>query len=427
MQQQLQAQQLLLRQQPFRPAKSPRTERFLIRCSAESDEISRRAAVAGGSAILGSAALSLATNGNAVAAPLAPFAPGPMSDADTLPAIPHKNISKGLPGQDLEVSQVIKGCWQLSGGHRGDAASDRTSGSAAVEDFGKFVNAGIDTLDCADHYGDAEAIIGRYLKQDGTENVKVLTKACIWGSNLGKVGSGDTLEKEYIDRSRERLGRSKLDLLQFYWHDYGNKQYVDAALKLRDMKGRGKIANIGVTNFDVTHLAKIVDAGVPIVSNQVQYSLLDRRPQNGMIDYCRENGIAILPYGVVAGGLLSDRYLGAEPAKMDFNTSSLRKYASVLQAAGGWKWYQRLLRELRAVGDNHGGVSIANVASRWVLERDTVGALILGARNASHVADHRALFSFQLDEEDYDRINTVLALSQPPDGDCYTWERGGRF
>lgn len=70
--------------------------------------------------------------------------------------------------------------------------------------------------------------------------------------------------------------------------------------------------------------------------------------------------------------------------RMDFNTSSLRKYASVLQAAGGWKWYQRLLRELRAVGDNHGGVSIANVASRWVLERDTVGALILGAVPHGH-------------------------------------------
>lgn len=73
-------------------------------------------------------------------------------------------------------------------------------------------------------------------------------------------------------------------------HDYGNKQYVDAALKLRDMKGRGKIANIGVTNFDVTHLAKIVDAGVPIVSNQVRRpdlkisysgSLMDNRGTSG--------------------------------------------------------------------------------------------------------------------------------------------------
>lgn len=59
------------------------------------------------------------------------------------------------------IAQVIKGCWQLSGGHKGDSATDRTGGAAALEDFQTFFNAGITTWDAADHYGPAEDLIGR--------------------------------------------------------------------------------------------------------------------------------------------------------------------------------------------------------------------------------------------------------------------------
>lgn len=71
--------------------------------------------------------------------------------------------------------------------------------------------------------------------------------------------------------------------------------------------------------------------------------------------------------------------------------------------------------------------TIANVASRWVLQQPCVPAIILGARNASHVDDHRRLFTFQLDADDLDRIEGLLAGTKQPVGDCYEWERGGRF
>lgn len=385
----------------------------------EPSTVSRRAALATGAAVLaGSCQWQSAT----VAAP-ADGAAGAITGANA-GAIPTAALAP-----DLQVTQVIKGCWQLSGSHRGDSATDRTSGSEAVQDLGVFARAGITTFDTADHYGPSEQLIGRFLRDAGSaaNDVTVLTKACIWGPNLGSVGRGNVLEKEYIDVSRQRLGRPTLDLLQFYWHDYSQPNFVAAAQQLADMQAAGKIRRIGLTNFDVPRVAEMLDAGVPLVSNQVQYSLLDRRPDNGMVDFCLRHGMQLLPYGVVAGGLLSDRYLGVQPSQVQLETVSKRKYASVLGASGDWAWFQRLLRTLRGIGDAHGGASIANVATRWVLQRPAVGAVILGARNARHVADHQALFSFQLDAQDCAAIDEVLAQARRPRGDCYSWERGGVF
>lgn len=97
-------------------------------------------------------------------------------------------------------------------------------------------------------------------------------------------------------------------------------KYVDAIKYLGDCQAAGKIRAIGVTNFDVPRLQKMLDAGVPIASNQVQFSLLDRRPNNVMVPFCRDNGISLLPYGVVAGGFLSDKYLGLTPAQVKVDT-----------------------------------------------------------------------------------------------------------
>ena len=105
----------------------------------------------------------------------------------------------------------------------------------------------------------------------------------------------------------------RLDLCQFYWHDYGNKNYVAAAQHLAALQADGKILAVGATNFDVARMREMRDAGVAFANHQVQYSLLDRRPENGMVAYCLENGIGLTPYGAIAGGFLSDRYLGVGP------------------------------------------------------------------------------------------------------------------
>lgn len=82
------------------------------------------------------------------------------------------------------------------------------------------------------------------------------------------------------------------------------------------------------------------------------------------------------------------------------------------------------LQVLKPIADKH-GTTISNIASRWVLQQAAVPAIILGARNASHVPDHQRLFTFQLDASDLEAIAAVLAAGVQSKGDCYDWERGG--
>ncbi|KAI8470573.1 MAG: NADP-dependent oxidoreductase domain-containing protein [Monoraphidium minutum] len=340
-----------------------------------------------------------------------------------LPLVPKAQLTPRLA-----VSKVIKGCWQLSGGHKGDKATDRTAGREAVADFRPFYDAGITSFDMADHYGPAEALAGKFLASDPAlrPGCQVLSKYCVF-SPLEMASVSGAAVRKAIDTSRKRLGVERVDMMQFYWGSYEVPRYVDAALYLMDLRAEGVIGEVGVTNFDVPRLEAMNKAGVEIASNQVQYSLLDRRPTVAMAGYCAANGIAMLPYGVLGGGFLSDKYLGADVGDVRADTYSKGKYGAVIvESLGGWQGLQRLLGELRPIADKH-STSIANVAARWVLQQPGVPAIIIGARNASHVADHRALFAFELDSNDLAAAAGALAGGKQPAGDCYAWERGGGF
>ncbi|GAQ82385.1 oxidoreductase [Klebsormidium nitens] len=335
------------------------------------------------------------------------------ADASTLPKVPiGKEIAPGLA-----PSAVIKGCWQLAGGHRGDRSTDRTTGKAAVEDFQPFVNAGITTFDTADIYGPSESLIGDYLrKTKDRPPVQVFTKCCFFGSSQQNVSLQAVEQK--IDLSRQHLGVDSLDLVQMYWQDYSVRNYVKAAQALQALQEKGKIRAVAVTNLATKQLEEMVSAGVKIAANQVQYSLLDRRPENGLVDFCQKHDISLLPFGTVGGGFLTDKYLGvsADQASKTINTYSLQKYANTLGRVGSWDWLQELLTCLRSIADKH-STDVANVSSKWVLQRPTVAAIIIGARNANHVEDHRRLFTFELDGEDLATIDVVLAKGRKPQGD----------
>lgn len=122
----------------------------------------------------------------------------------------------------LTVSRIIKGCWQLSGGHRGDPATDRTAGQAAVDDLRAFADVGVTTLDTADHYGPSEELIGRYIKQYGAQSSPVvLTKACFFAADQYAAKSMDPV-KQRVAQSASRLGLATLPMVQFYWYEgYG--------------------------------------------------------------------------------------------------------------------------------------------------------------------------------------------------------------
>src|SRR5262249_50882274 len=145
---------------------------------------------------------------------------------------------------------------------------------------------------------------------------------------------------------------------------------------------------LGLTNFDTERLRAIADRGIRVISNQVQYSLIDRRPEIRMAPFCRDHGMTLLAYGTLLGGLLSERYLGQpEPRRSDLDTASLQKYKTMIDAWGGWELFQELLAVLKQIADKH-QVTIPTVGIRWILDRPAVAGVIIGARLG--VAQHRA-------------------------------------
>jgi aryl-alcohol dehydrogenase-like predicted oxidoreductase len=204
---------------------------------------------------------------------------------------------------------------------------------------------------------------------------------------------------------------------------------VDTGLALAELRAKGRIASVGVTNMDTPALAKLVDAGVPVVCNQVQFSLLDRRPLNGMVQYCAERNIKLLTYGTLGGGLLSDRHVAdAKPGlpfvggprypPVDLNTSSLKMYNRNIADPEGWR---ALLRVLRGVATKH-GATVAAVALRWAMDAGPVHPIV-GMRNATHIADNLAALPLRLDGDDKGAIEDALRRCPGPAGDVYSFER----
>jgi aryl-alcohol dehydrogenase-like predicted oxidoreductase len=327
---------------------------------------------------------------------------------------------------DYSISRVIKGGWQLAGGH-GTIERER-----ALADMRLYTEAGITTFDCADIYTGVEELIGDFLRrQQGAMRDGPLLGVQVHTKVVPDLGALPTLTRRdveaAIDRSLQRLGLDHLDLVQFHWWDYDIPGYVEAASHLQNLRKAGKIRHIAVTNFDVPRLQEILDAGVPVVSNQVQYSVLDRRPERGMVDLCERHGITLLCYGTVAGGLLSDRYLGLPEPKPPFENRSLTKYKLIIDDFGGWELFQQLLATLERIARKH-SASVATVATRYILQKDAVGAAIVGVRHAHHLADTLRLFSFVLDQSDLDAIQRITDQAQGPGGDVYSVERvkGGK-
>eukprot|EP00747_Dinoflagellata_sp_TGD_P003682 gnl/TRDRNA2_/TRDRNA2_109524_c0_seq1.p1 gnl/TRDRNA2_/TRDRNA2_109524_c0~~gnl/TRDRNA2_/TRDRNA2_109524_c0_seq1.p1 ORF type:complete len:352 (+),score=42.27 gnl/TRDRNA2_/TRDRNA2_109524_c0_seq1:65-1057(+) len=141
----------------------------------------------------------------------------------------------------------------------------------------------------------------------------------------------------------------------------------------------------------------------------------------GMASYCAENGIKILAFGVVAGGFLTDKYLGQpKPPEDSIKDWSRMKYGRFVEVIGGWQVLQSILNVLHRCAIKH-GVSIANVATRFVLQQQAVAAVIIGVRlgENEHIKENMRVFSFKLDEADLTAIGEVLkAMPASVPGDC---------
>lgn len=312
----------------------------------------------------------------------------------------------------LVIPRVVTGLWQVADMERDGTTLDPDATAAAMA---PYVAAGFTAFDMADHYGSSEVIAGRYRSTHRDTPVQLFTK---WVPVPGPV-SRDAV-RAAVDKATARLGGAPIDLLQFHAWTFADAHWLDALSHLDELRQAGQIRQLGVTNFDSAHLRVAVRSGIPLVTNQVSFSLLDQRAAGEMSATCAELGVKLLAYGTIAGGLLSARWHARpEPPKDDLTTWSLMKYGRFMQAAGGWAALQRVLDACAVVARKH-GVSISNVAARHILDFPAVAGVIIGARlgERAHIDDNARLAALRLDDEDRATLRGALATLTPIPGDC---------
>jgi diketogulonate reductase-like aldo/keto reductase len=217
----------------------------------------------------------------------------------------------------------------------------------------------------------------------------------------------------------------------------------------------GKVRHVGVTNFDAPALEAALASGLRIISNTVQYSILDQRPVGALTDACLQHNVTLLCYGTLLGGFLTDRWLGEKaPDPRAFTSASEEKvrsrswswswgcsvldpnnrrrphrpplhstfvllcmyvfqYYQMLRAWGSWEQFQELLAELKAVARKHRS-SIAHVALRWVLDRPAVGSVMVGTRlgYVEHLQENKQVLALQLSNADRENIERAAGLGK---------------
>lgn len=319
------------------------------------------------------------------------------------------------------ISRVIKGGWQLAGGH---GAFDRRD---AVAHMLSFVDKGITTFDCADIYTGVEALIGEAVQAlsqrdgfDADNDIQIHTKLV---PDLDRLTSITPTELEAIvDRSLQRLKLERLHLLQFYWWDLSIGDPMESLSVLKNLQAKGKIRYLGCTNWDQFAMQSFVDHEFELVSAQVQYSLLDQRPSGAFSHWCHTHSVQLLCYGVLAGGFLSPHWLSKADPGYQFDNRSLTKYRLIIDEFGGWDLFQQLLLVLHEIGQEQ-GVPLSAVAMRYMLDQPQVAAIIIGARSDSHLPETLAAFDVQLSAANLQSIEQILQQRQGPFGEVYALER----
>ncbi|KAI1806281.1 aldo/keto reductase [Daldinia bambusicola] len=282
----------------------------------------------------------------------------------------ERNVMEKVWLGSFPAPRLFNGLWQVSSPSWG-------SGSAQSQEAALLhaVEHGLNATDMADHYGDAELIYGDFrskLASDIRSTTYAATKWCIFSPVPKPIATEFVLDAV---RERCRRLRGRVDLLQFHWYNYEDKAYLNILVELvRITRSHAELVSaIGLCNFDSEHVEEsckylIAETGsVGIISNQVQFSLVDARPLRKMT-----------------------------------------RYFDMILSWGTWKEFQALLEGISTIAHKH-GVSLTNIATRWVLQQPAVGAVIVGTRLgiSDHVAENLKVFEFELDDNDMYSINGI--------------------
>jgi aryl-alcohol dehydrogenase-like predicted oxidoreductase len=285
----------------------------------------------------------------------------------------------------MNKENIIRGCWQLATGHSQE--------SADIEPILDAIKCGFTTFDCADIYLGVEELLGKAAQAAPQQKLRIHTK---FVPDLNRLQEIDHKYVEsIIDRSLKRLQVDFLDLVQFHWWDWKIKNYLSAMEFLSELKAKGKIAEIGLTNVNKSYLEEISE-NFDIASLQVQVSLFDRRVEQGVEQLCRQKNIKIFAYGSLLGGFVNEKWLNKEEPKLSqLSNRSLIKYKLLIDSACGWEEFQRRLSTLNKLATKY-SCDMANIAVAALLQGGKADAVIIGLSPKNFATQNRSLTGLPL-------------------------------
>lgn len=299
-----------------------------------------------------------------------------------------------LNGLDIEPSCIALGGWQL-GGHGWGKVYE----AEMVKVVNKAVDNGINFFDTAPIYGlgHSEEVLGKALGAE-RENVIIATKVgLVWkkNKNFEKITDCSPVNiRREIDMSLKRLKTDYIDIYLIHWPD-PNTPIEDTLFAMDELKEQGKIRCIGCCNFSLELLKESLKYG-KIDTIQVPYNLIDRKAEEDLLPFCRENGIGVLAYSPLARGFLTGKY--DRTTKFELNDHRSRSGDEYFQGAGFLKNIN-VLEKVKVVATRLNKTP-AEIALRWVLENHNITTAIFGAKNAAQVEENMIASDFVLSKED---------------------------
>jgi aryl-alcohol dehydrogenase-like predicted oxidoreductase len=317
---------------------------------------------------------------------------------------------KTLGTSKVKVSPLAFGAWAIGGWMWGGAEE-----SAALRAIKTALDVGMTTIDTAPVYGfgRSEELIGKALKDVPRDQYQILTKFGMnWKNSDGefffdtKDNNGRAVKmykyagkkkvKQECEDSLKRLKTDYIDLLQIHWPDATTPiaETMEALAKLIE---EGKILAAGVCNYNVEQVEEALKT-LPIVSNQVPYSMVNRGIEKDVMPQAVMKNISILPYSPLQRGLLTGKIKpGHQFSEGDTREDSKFYTRESIERTNA------LLQKIKPIADAH-CATLSQLVINWTLNRPAMGCVLVGARDEQQVRDNAKAIDFKLSEEEMKQI-----------------------
>lgn len=320
-----------------------------------------------------------------------------------------------IGNSDLQASVITFGAWAAGGWMWG--TTDRND---AVQAIRAAYDLGVTTIDTAPVYGQgtSEEIVGQAIRDFPRDQVQVLTKFGMrWDLAAGefafhsKNNAGNPIDiykyagkQSVIDeceQSLRRLGTDYIDLYQIHWPD-STTPIAETFEAVERLIEAGKVRYAGVCNYDA-HQMKEAEKIVPLVSNQIPFSMVNRAIEEQTVPHCIENGKSVLAYSPLQRGLLS----GKIHAGYQFQEGDHRQKQPHFQPDFVDKT-NAFLAKIKPLADDK-GATLSQLVLRWTVERPGITIALVGARNAEQSVQNANAMAIQLTAEELDWISALVA------------------